>query len=117
MVEMAGFEPATPSLRTRCSPTELHPHTEFSPISLWSPGQALLMNWQRSSPHFLVVQAAVEVRLDEACLVARIEAQPLVLKAEERVCGGEGPPYGVRKLYLSARARACVTEYGEYLGG
>ena len=26
LVEMAGFEPATPSLRTRCSPTELHPH-------------------------------------------------------------------------------------------
>ena len=29
MVEMAGFEPATPSLRTRCSPTELHPHSNI----------------------------------------------------------------------------------------
>jgi hypothetical protein len=27
MVEMSGFEPPTPCLQGRCSPTELHPHT------------------------------------------------------------------------------------------
>ena len=35
MVEMRGFEPPTPALRTRCSPAELHPHyftASFSPI-------------------------------------------------------------------------------------
>ncbi len=26
LVEMKGFEPSTPALRTRCSPAELHPH-------------------------------------------------------------------------------------------
>lgn len=33
MVEMAGFEPAALSLRTRCSPSELHPLISIYDIS------------------------------------------------------------------------------------
>jgi hypothetical protein len=29
MVEVKGFEPSTLALRTRCSPTELHPHSDL----------------------------------------------------------------------------------------
>ena len=46
MVGVTGIEPVTPSMSTKCSPAELHPHTISVPIS-----QNITLYWETIGWH------------------------------------------------------------------
>ena len=88
---MAGFEPATPSLRTRCSPTEPHPHDLLISYFIIALRSRVLMNAPSSSLTSGCCRPRKRLAVMRPALLPASKRCPLVLQAEDGHCREEAP--------------------------